>query len=81
MRKRLDRRFIPSSSTKDAQVANSPVDEKMELEQANVLYSLLENRYTRKVHSQRESKMDGNMDANSFGIIVPDYWFFDETCE
>ncbi|KUJ10649.1 uncharacterized protein LY89DRAFT_247911 [Mollisia scopiformis] len=52
MRKRLDRRFIPASSpnTPNAAqaVANSAIDEKMELEQANAIYSLLENRYSRK---------------------------------
>ncbi len=53
MRRRLEKRFLPASSQtapKAAQaVANSPLDEKLELEQANVLYSLLENRYARKV--------------------------------
>ncbi|KAE8449977.1 hypothetical protein EG329_007116 [Mollisiaceae sp. DMI_Dod_QoI] len=52
MRKRIDKRFLPASSSntpKAAQaVANSGIDERMELEQANVLYSLLENRYSRK---------------------------------
>jgi len=56
MRKRLEQRFLPVSSqpsqtgnTQAQAVANSPIDEKLELEQANVLYSLLENRYSRKV--------------------------------
>jgi len=52
MRKRLDKRFIPASSPNSPNAtqvaANSGIDEKMELEQANVLYSLLENRYSRK---------------------------------
>jgi len=50
MRKRIDRRFLPASASnipRAAQaVANSPVDEKKGLEEANVLYSLLENRYS-----------------------------------
>jgi len=55
MRKRLEQRFLPVSSqpsqtgnTQAQAVANSPIDEKLELEQANVLYSLLESRYSRK---------------------------------
>ncbi|KAK0113687.1 hypothetical protein ONS95_013935 [Cadophora gregata] len=53
MRKRLEQRFLPVSSqptqtgTTQA-VAHNSVDEKLELEQANVLYSLLENRYSGK---------------------------------
>jgi hypothetical protein len=53
MKKRLDRRFLPASSPDTAKAAqavtNSAIDEKMELEQANALYSLLENRYTQTV--------------------------------
>jgi len=56
MRRRIDRRFLPpsSSTTLNAaqSVANSPIDEKLELEQVNAIYSLLENRYTRKVWLQ-----------------------------
>ncbi|CZR57450.1 uncharacterized protein PAC_07339 [Phialocephala subalpina] len=51
MRKRIDRRFLLASSTTPnaaRAVANSAVDERLELEQVNVLYSLLENRYSRK---------------------------------
>ncbi|KAF8866104.1 hypothetical protein BDZ45DRAFT_795758 [Acephala macrosclerotiorum] len=52
MRKRIDRRFLPASSPNTPNAAqavvNSAVDERLELEQANVLYSLLENRYIRK---------------------------------
>jgi len=52
MRKRLDRRFLPASSsgTQSAAtaVANNAVEERLESEQANILYSLLENRYSRK---------------------------------
>lgn len=57
MRKRLDRRFLPTSSPESQSaataVANSAVDERLELEQANILYSLLENRYSRKVCAPR----------------------------
>jgi len=51
MRRRIDRRFLPASSPdtpNGAQaVANSPIDERLELEQVNAIYSLLENRYSR----------------------------------
>ena len=53
MKKRLDRRFLPVSSPDAAKAAravpNSAIDEKIELEQANALYSLLENRYSQRV--------------------------------
>jgi len=52
MRRRLDRKFLPASapgSQVTAQAAPiSAMNERSELEQANVLYSLLENRYSRK---------------------------------
>jgi len=52
MRRRIDRRFLPASTSNTPNaaqaVANSAVDEKMELEQVNAIYSLLENRYSRK---------------------------------
>ncbi|KAI9822558.1 MAG: hypothetical protein M1827_000277 [Pycnora praestabilis] len=58
MRRRIDRTFDPSSQPKvvanEAQVtvpAPFKLDEKTELEQANVLYSLLENRYSKKVRT------------------------------
>ena len=61
MRRRIDRRFSPSSSPlQNNVVANgaqetipSPVklDETAELAQVNVLYSFLENRYSKKVGS------------------------------
>ena len=63
MRRRIDKRFLPSQTRpQDNVVANgaqatvpSPVklDEKAELEQVNVLYSFLENRYSNKVGSLR----------------------------
>lgn len=59
MRRRIDKRFLPSTSqpTKGASVNEASVapaqgqgfEEKAELEQVNVLYSLLENRYSKKV--------------------------------
>ena len=53
MRKRLDRRYLPASSPDTAKaaqaVSNSAVDERVQLEQANALYSLLENRYSQTV--------------------------------
>jgi cytochrome b pre-mRNA-processing protein 6 len=53
MKKRLDRRFLPASSPDTVEAAqavpNSAVDKKLELEQANALYSLLENRYSQTV--------------------------------
>ncbi|EKD15076.1 hypothetical protein MBM_06837 [Drepanopeziza brunnea f. sp. 'multigermtubi' MB_m1] len=57
MRRRLDSRFLPASAAAPAASsetaasplpANRALDEKLELEQANALYSLLENRYSRK---------------------------------
>lgn len=57
IRRRIDRQFLPTSSsdatTPPQKLPYSPVDEKAELEKAelenvNVLYSLLENRYSRK---------------------------------
>ncbi|MCJ1470869.1 hypothetical protein MMC07_009516 [Pseudocyphellaria aurata] len=66
MKRRIDKRLLPSSSTasrqpQDRVVANEalatpvpdqPFDEKGELEQVNVLYSLLENRYSKKARGQ-----------------------------
>lgn len=59
MRRRIDKRFKPSSvqpedlvASNDAQAAiptSAKFDEKAELEQVNVLYSFLENRYAKKV--------------------------------
>lgn len=59
MRRRIDKRFHPAIiRPQDNVVANGALasvppaprlDEKAELEQANVLYSFLENRYTKKV--------------------------------
>ena len=59
MQRRIDRRSTPSTARPEATViANdalatvpSPVrvDEKAEIEQVNVLYSFLENRYTKQV--------------------------------
>jgi cytochrome b pre-mRNA-processing protein 6 len=53
MRRRIEKRFLPASSPDSPNgaqaVANSPIDEKLELEQVNAIYSLLENRYSRKV--------------------------------
>lgn len=51
IRKRVDRRLLPSSpstSTKPPSKLSS-AEEKAEWEQVNALYSLLENRYSRKV--------------------------------
>ncbi|MCJ1298519.1 hypothetical protein MMC08_001309 [Hypocenomyce scalaris] len=58
MRQRIERRFIPSTTnSQDNVVANdalasvpaaSGMDDKAELEQVNVLYSFVENRYTKK---------------------------------
>lgn len=62
MRGRIDKRLLPSSSHTPQQpqdkvrandalatpVPSQPFDEKGELEQVNVLYSLLENRYSKK---------------------------------
>jgi hypothetical protein len=57
IRRRIDRQFLPASSSDPAKavqkVPNSSVDEKLELENVNILYSLLENRYTRKVRSSQ----------------------------
>lgn len=59
MRRRIDRRFVPSQTTLQSTVGPdegqatipSPVklDETAELAQVNVLYSFLENRYSNKV--------------------------------
>ncbi|MCJ1247712.1 hypothetical protein MMC30_004927 [Trapelia coarctata] len=59
MQRRIDRRFTPptqqpqtttaaKSSQTPAPVPVVPLDEKAELEQVNVFYSFLENRYTKK---------------------------------
>ncbi|PBP19713.1 hypothetical protein BUE80_DR009437, partial [Diplocarpon rosae] len=52
VRRRVEQRFLPASSETapkaGQRIAGSPIDEKLELEQANALYSLLENRYSRK---------------------------------
>ncbi|CAL3971788.1 unnamed protein product [Diplocarpon coronariae] len=52
VRRRVEQRFLPVSSETapgaTQRIAASPLDEKRELEQANALYSLLENRYSRK---------------------------------
>lgn len=59
MRRRIDKRFLPSTPQlrKGAGIDEGSVtpaqgqhfEEKAELEQINVLYSLLENRYSQKV--------------------------------
>lgn len=49
MRRRIDKRFLPSTAEGAAAPSSAVVDERAELEQANILYSLLENRYSRKV--------------------------------
>lgn len=59
MRRRIDKRFLPfpSQPTKGAGADEASVapaqgqhfEEKAEFEQVNVLYSLLENRYSKKV--------------------------------
>ncbi|KAI4126526.1 MAG: hypothetical protein LQ347_004938 [Umbilicaria vellea] len=63
MRRRINKRFHPSTTRpQDNVVANGalatvPVaprlDDRAELEQANVLYSFIENRYTKKVRMRR----------------------------
>lgn len=55
MRRRIDRKFLPNSSAASYAV---PVNEKEELDQANALYSLLENRYQRKVSQLGFSSKD-----------------------
>ena len=53
--RRINRRFLPNASpeaSKEASASSSssiPVNEQAELDQVNVLYSLLENRYSKKV--------------------------------
>ena len=64
---RIDNRLKPSTTPpQDNVVSNEaqatvptpkPFDEKGELEQVNVLYSLLENRYTKKVGGYRRAPM------------------------
>lgn len=59
MRRRINKRFLPSAAQPqkgagidEASVASAQgqnFEEKAELEQINVLYSLLENRYSKKV--------------------------------
>ncbi|CZS92598.1 hypothetical protein WAI453_006662 [Rhynchosporium graminicola] len=54
MRKRLERHFPATTSQAEntpgaaKAVANSALDERLELEKANVLYALVENRFSRK---------------------------------
>ena len=48
MRRRIDRKFLPDASMPNA----VPVNEKAEMEEVNALYSLLENRYDRKVNDR-----------------------------
>ena len=66
IRKRVDRQLLPQSSatTTQTQTQTPPgaggafpklADERVELEQANALYSLLENRYSRKVSNALEA--------------------------
>ncbi|KAG4439397.1 hypothetical protein IFR05_005146 [Cadophora sp. M221] len=73
MRKRLEQRFPPASSqtTPSAAqaVASSPIDEKLELEQANVLYSLLENRYARK-YPLKGSLMSPKSNPNHYTNLI-----------
>lgn len=62
MRRRINKRFHPSTTRpQDNVVANGALatvpaapqlDDKAELEQANVLYSFIENRYTKKVRTR-----------------------------
>jgi cytochrome b pre-mRNA-processing protein 6 len=66
MRRRIDKRYLPAapSDTPGAAqaVANSPIDEKVDLDQVNAIYSLLENRYSRKVHFAIGFRVEGMMD-------------------
>lgn len=52
MQRRIDRQFLQASSSATQSAASagatSIADERLELERANILYSLLENRYSRK---------------------------------
>jgi hypothetical protein len=74
LRRRIDRRFLAPSNNPAAKLA----DEKVELEQANALYSLLENRYSRKVMQDPGARGDGRR-AN--GVAVLAHGVADETCE
>jgi hypothetical protein len=57
IRRRVDKRFLPASSSAPAGNTNTPVaakaasvvDERFELEQVNAIYSLLDNRYKHAV--------------------------------
>ncbi|KAH7369873.1 hypothetical protein BKA65DRAFT_487188 [Rhexocercosporidium sp. MPI-PUGE-AT-0058] len=76
MRKRFEQRFSPASSQSQKStpaaaqaVASSPVDEKLELEQANVLYSLLENRYSRK-YPLKGSLMSPKSNPNHYTNLI-----------
>ncbi|MCJ1271847.1 hypothetical protein MMC22_011752 [Lobaria immixta] len=69
MRRRIDKRLLPSSPNTPQQpqdkvrandalatpAPSQPFDEKGELEQVNALYSLLENRYSKKVPAGAQS--------------------------
>lgn len=47
MQKRIEQKFNPLKSTKP--VADIPINEKAEMDQVNALFSLLGNRYTKRV--------------------------------
>ncbi|KAI1004874.1 hypothetical protein K3495_g3346 [Podosphaera aphanis] len=48
IRRRVDKKFVPGSLTTSAEKSLGQIKEKSELEQANALYLLLENRFTKR---------------------------------
>lgn len=89
MRRRIDKRFNPSTlqpedlaASNKAQAtipASAKYDEKAELEQVNVLYSFLENRYAKKVCIY-QTKIGFTATMANGSILVSSYRSGAETC-
>lgn len=95
MRRRIDKRLLPLSSSSstsprqaranEALATGAPFDEKRELEQVNVLYSFLENRYHKKVRGENGNLTPciylrwGYAEFNRFLHVVSSLRSHDET--
>jgi cytochrome b pre-mRNA-processing protein 6 len=62
LKKRLDRKFLPPKTTPgEAEVSKpvpqAPIDEQAELAQANAIYALVDNRFSRKVRGSMAEEL------------------------
>jgi hypothetical protein len=51
MQRRIERKFNPAQNAPDGKpIAAAVINEKVEMDQVNALYSLINNRYTKQVY-------------------------------